>query len=40
LAVIFLRESLGVATVVGGALILAGAVTASLARRDHPPDPP
>ena len=40
LAVIFLRESLGAATVVGGALILAGAVTASLARRDHPPDPP
>ncbi len=40
LAVIFLRESLAAATVVGGALILAGAVTASLARRDRSPDPP
>ncbi len=40
LAVIFLRESLGAATVVGGTLILAGAVTASLARHDRPPDPP
>ena len=39
LAVIFLRESLGAATVVGGTLILAGAVTASLARHDRPPDP-
>jgi drug/metabolite transporter (DMT)-like permease len=41
LAVIFLRESLGAATVVGGTLILAGAVTASLARRrNHPSEPP
>ena len=40
LAVIFLRESLGAATVVGGTLILAGAVAASLARQDRPPDPP
>jgi drug/metabolite transporter (DMT)-like permease len=40
LAVIFLRESLGAATVVGGTLILAGAVTASLARRERPTDPP
>src|SRR6266508_1199847 len=40
LAVIFLRESLAAATVVGGALILAGAVTASLARRDRSPAPP
>jgi drug/metabolite transporter (DMT)-like permease len=40
LAVIFLRESLGAATVVGGTLILAGAVAASLARRDRPTDPP
>ena len=39
LAVIFLRESLSAATVVGGTLILAGAVTASLARHDRPPDP-
>jgi drug/metabolite transporter (DMT)-like permease len=40
LAVIFLRESLSAATVVGGTLILAGAVAASLARRDRPTDPP
>jgi len=40
LAVIFLHESLGAAAVVGGTLILAGAVTASLARRHRPPDPP
>jgi drug/metabolite transporter (DMT)-like permease len=40
LAVIFLRESLGPATVVGGTLILAGSVAASLARRERPPDPP
>jgi drug/metabolite transporter (DMT)-like permease len=39
LAVIFLGESLGAATVVGGALILAGAVTASLARRGRPGEP-
>jgi drug/metabolite transporter (DMT)-like permease len=40
LAVIFLGESLGPATVVGGALILAGAVAASLARRGRPGEPP
>lgn len=40
LAVIFLRESLGAATMVGGTLILAGALAASLARRDRPTDPP
>jgi drug/metabolite transporter (DMT)-like permease len=40
LAVIFLRESLSAATVAGGTLILAGAVTASLARHDRPPHPP
>jgi drug/metabolite transporter (DMT)-like permease len=39
LAVIFLRESLGTATVIGGTLILAGAITASLARRDRPHGP-
>ncbi len=40
LAMIFLGEALGGATMMGGTLILAGAVTASLARRDRPPDPP
>ncbi|HZD01803.1 MAG TPA: DMT family transporter [Actinomycetes bacterium] len=40
LAVIFLGESLGAVTVVGGTLILAGAVTASLARHHRPPDRP
>jgi drug/metabolite transporter (DMT)-like permease len=40
LAVIFLGESLGPATVLGGTLILAGAVTASLARRGRPGEPP
>jgi drug/metabolite transporter (DMT)-like permease len=39
LAVIFLGESLGAATVLGGTLILAGAVTASLARRGRPEPP-
>jgi drug/metabolite transporter (DMT)-like permease len=39
LAVIFLGESLGAATVLGGTLILAGAVAASLARRGRPEPP-
>jgi drug/metabolite transporter (DMT)-like permease len=39
LAVIFLREALDTATVIGGVLILGGAITASLARRDRPHSP-
>ncbi len=40
LAVIFLGERLRVGIVLGGMLILAGAVTASLARRSQPAEPP
>jgi len=40
LAAIFLGQRVGAGVVAGGALILAGAVTASLARRDHPAEPP
>ena len=40
LAVVFLGESLGTAAVVGGTLILAGAVTAALARHHRSPGPP
>ena len=40
LAAIFLGQRVGGGVVAGGALILAGAVTASLARREHPAEPP
>jgi drug/metabolite transporter (DMT)-like permease len=40
LAAIFLDESIGAGTAVGGALILAGAITASLARARVPPGEP
>ncbi|HEX9410917.1 MAG TPA: DMT family transporter [Actinomycetota bacterium] len=40
LAALFLGEDVGVGTVVGGVFILAGAVAASLARRESPPEPP
>jgi drug/metabolite transporter (DMT)-like permease len=40
LAVAFLHQRLTAGIVGGGVLILAGAVTASLARRDHAAEPP
>jgi drug/metabolite transporter (DMT)-like permease len=40
LAFVFLQEPIGAGTIIGGALILAGAITAAIVRPVSPAEPP